>query len=156
MLQKPELSASVMGHLARKQTLPSNFLYMPYFYFLFLYCQGVFAIVEFTDEESVTRILHQESLPLLHDRRLTVKERTVNKVSLQNKTPRSKKSKPANDAQQHLHRPWQNREIAAFLSEEIVNKLKSSVYTVCGNCYGICYSSWFEMIAYGINHQCSR
>ena len=33
MLQKPELSAGLMGHLARMQTLP----YLPYYFYLFIY-----------------------------------------------------------------------------------------------------------------------
>lgn len=97
---------------------------MPFFH------QGVFAIVEFTDEETVSRVLQEESLPLLNGKRLTVKERTLNKASLQSKTPTSKKRKPSNDSQQHPHSHWQNREIAAFVPDETVNELKSSTYTV--------------------------
>ena len=100
---------------------------------LSLHCQGVFAIVEFADEESVTRILRQESLPLLNGKPLTVKKRTANKASFQNKTQKEKEHK-AEDSQRHLHSQWQNREIAEFVSEELANKLKSSLYTVGRNC----------------------
>ena len=95
--------------------------------FLFSYCQGVFAIVELADEESVTKILHRESLPPLNGKQLTVKERTVNKACLPNKTLTSKKIQPGNDSEQHPHGQWQTKE---FVPEELVNKLKSSAYTV--------------------------
>ena len=97
---------------------------MPFFH------QGVFAIVEFTDEETVSRVLHEESLPLLNGKRLTVKERTLNKASLQSKTPTSKKRKPNNDSQPHPHGHWQSREVATFVPDETVNEVKSSTYTV--------------------------
>jgi len=69
-------------------------------------------------------------LPLLNDKQLTVKERTVNKAYLQIKTARPEKSKPTDHSWQHLHGQWQTKEIAEFVPEELVNKLKSSVYTV--------------------------
>ena len=110
------------------------------FFFLFfsLYCQGIFAIVELADEESVSKILCEESLPPLNSRQLTVKERTVNKVRLQNKTPKSKNNQPGNDSQQHPHGQWQHRQIAEFVPEELINELKSSVYTVGGKMF-YCY-----------------
>ena len=79
----------------------------------------------------MTSVLQQESLPLLNENRLTVKERTVNKANLQYKTQKMKKNKP--DGSQHqLHRLSQNHEITEFVPEELVNKIKSSVSTVGG------------------------
>lgn len=79
----------------------------------------------------MTSVLQQESLPLLNENRLTVKERTVTKANLQYKTQKMKKNKP-DGSQRHLHRLSQNQEIAEFVSEELVNKIKSSVSTVGG------------------------
>lgn len=80
----------------------------------------------------MTSVLQQESLPLLNENRLTVKERTVNKANLQYKTQKMKKNKP-DGSQHHLHRLSQNQEIAEFVPEELVNKIKTSVSTVGGN-----------------------
>ena len=80
----------------------------------------------------MTSVLQQESLPLLNENRLTVKERTVNKANLQYKTQKMKKNKP-DGSQHHLHRLSQNQEIAEFVPEELVKKIKSSVSTVGGN-----------------------
>ena len=104
------------------------------FVLTFCFCQGVFAIVELADEEGVSKILCEESLPPLNDKQLTVKERTVNKVRLLNKTPKSKNNQPSNDSQQCPHGQRQPRQIAEFVPEELVNELKSSVYTVCEKC----------------------
>ena len=79
----------------------------------------------------MTSVLQQESLPLLNENRLTVKGRTVNKANLQYKTQKMKKNNP-DGSQHHLHRP-QNQEIAEFVPEELVNKIKTSVSTVGGN-----------------------
>ena len=79
----------------------------------------------------MTSVLQQESLPLLNENCLTVKERTVNKANLQYKTQKTKKNKP-DGSQHHLHRLSQSQEIAEFVPEELVNKIKSSVGTVGG------------------------
>lgn len=91
--------------------------------FCFFLFKGVFAIVEFADEESVTAVLTQESLPILNGKRLTVKERTVNKAALQVKLQKSRKRK-RNDSQQDSE--GQQEEMASFLSEDLITKLKST------------------------------
>lgn len=79
--------------------------------------------MEFADEESVTAVLTQESLPILNGKRLTVKERTVNKAALQVKLQKSRKRK-RNDSQQDSE--GQQEEMASFLSEDLITKLKST------------------------------
>jgi len=85
----------------------------------------VFAIVEFADEESVATILTLESLPPFHGKRLTVKERTVNKAAHQVKVQKSRKRKRC-DSQQDPEGQHDNKELASFLSEDLITKLKSS------------------------------
>ena len=92
--------------------------------------------MEFSDEESVTTVLTQESLPLFNGKRLTVKERTVNKVALQFKTQKSRKRKHS-DSQQSQEAHGENKEMAPFLSEDLLVKLKSSL-TVGGICSCTC------------------
>lgn len=99
---------------------------------MFCLFKGVFAIVEFANEESVTMVLTQESLPLLNGKRLTVKERTVNKAALQFKVQKSRKRK-RDDSQQDPEGQQDNKEMASFLSEELIAKLKSSP-TVGASC----------------------
>jgi len=79
--------------------------------------------VEFANEESATAVLTQESLPSLNGKRLTVKERTLNKVALQVKLPKTRKRK-RNDSQQDAE--GQQEEMASFLSEDLITKLKST------------------------------
>ncbi|XP_074622924.1 poly(A) RNA polymerase, mitochondrial-like isoform X1 [Acropora palmata] len=93
--------------------------------------KGVFAIVEMTDEESVSSILQQKTLPLLGGKRLIVKERSVNKDSLCSALPRPKINKPRKDSRPHPYtQQWQNAQMAAFVSEELAKKLRSSVYKI--------------------------
>lgn len=79
--------------------------------------------MEFADEESVTAVLTQELLPSLNGKRLTVKERTVNKAALQVKLQKSRKRK-RNDSQQDSE--GLQEEMASFLSEDFITKLKST------------------------------
>ena len=79
--------------------------------------------MEFADKESVSVVLTQESLPLLNGKWLTVKERTVNKAALQGKVQTSRKRK-RNDSQEEGQQD--NKEMAFFLSEDLITKLKSS------------------------------
>lgn len=79
--------------------------------------------MEFADEESVIAVLTQESLPIFNGKRLTVKERTVNKAALQVKLQKSRKRK-CNDSQQDSE--GQQEEMASFLSEDLITKLKST------------------------------
>ena len=88
--------------------------------------------MEFADEESVTAVLTLESLPLFNGKRLTVKERTINKAALQLDVQKSRKRKRHDsrhdpEGQQHL------KEMASFLSEDLITKLKSSL-TVSKSC----------------------
>lgn len=83
------------------------------------------------NEESVSNILLEKSLPLFNGKRLTVKERTHNKASPQNATTRSKMVKPSKDSWHHsLGQQWQSAQIAAFVPEKLAKKLKSSVKKV--------------------------
>lgn len=109
------------------------------FNFCFFLVKGVFAIVEFADEESVTAVLTLESLPLFNGKRLTVKERTVNKAALQVKVQNSRKRK-RHDSQQDPEGQHDNTEMAPFLSEDLITKLKSSP-TVGGSCILVHISS---------------
>lgn len=94
--------------------------------------QGVFAIVEFDSEESVTKVLSQlQSLPPLHKKHLTVKERTVAQTSYQFKIQKPKK-RGHDDPEQHHHGHLESKEMANFLSKDLIVKL-NSLMTVCGN-----------------------
>ncbi|KAL9968156.1 hypothetical protein ACROYT_G026494 [Oculina patagonica] len=86
--------------------------------------KGVFAIVEFSNAESVNTVLTQESLPLLNGKRLTVKERTVNKAAPQFKTQKSRKCKH-DDSQYNQDPHLETKEMAPFLTENLIVKLKS-------------------------------
>lgn len=92
--------------------------------------------MEFSNEENVTRVLSEESLPLFNGKRLTVKERTVNKAAFQFKVPKPRKRK-LDDSQQNPERHCKNKEMAPFLSEDLILKLKSSL-TVGGSCRILC------------------
>ena len=88
-----------------------------------------------TDEESVSNILQQETLPLFSGKRLIVKERSVNKASLCSASSRPKINKPRKDSRPHPYaQQWQNAEMASFVSEELAKKLRSSVYKVSTKC----------------------
>ena len=87
--------------------------------------------MEFANEESVTTVMNQQSLPLLSGKRLTVKERTDTKTGLQFKTQKSRKRKH-DDSQQHHHGHWENKEMAPFLSRDLIVKLNSYL-TVSGS-----------------------
>lgn len=88
-----------------------------------------------TDEESVSSILQQTTLPLLGGKRLIVKERSVNKDSLCSALPRPKINKPRKDSRPHSYtQQWQIAQMAAFVSEEFAKKLRSSVYKVSAKC----------------------
>ena len=88
--------------------------------------------MEFADGESVTAILTLESLPAFNGKQLTVKERTVNKAAHQFKVQKSRKRK-RDDSQQDPESQHDNKELASFLSEDLITKLKSSP-TVGGSC----------------------
>ena len=88
--------------------------------------------MEFADEESVTGILTLESLPLFNGKRLTVKERTINKSALQLNMQKSRKRK-RHDSRQDPEGQQDNKEMASFLSEDLITKLKSSL-TVSESC----------------------
>lgn len=88
--------------------------------------------MEFADEESVTAVLTLDSLPLFNGKRLTVKERTINKAALQLKVQKSRKRK-RHDSQQDPEGQLDNKEMASFLSEDLITKLKSSL-TVGESC----------------------
>lgn len=92
--------------------------------------------MEFSNEKSVTTVLTQELLPLLNGKRLTVKERTVNKAALQFKSQKSRKRKH-DDSQQNQNPYLETKEMAPFLSEDLIVKLKSCL-TVGGSCSYIC------------------
>ena len=88
--------------------------------------------MEFVDEESVTVVLTLESLPLFNGKRLTVKERTISKAALQLNVQKSRKRK-RHDSQQDPEGQQDNKELASFLSEDLITKLKSSL-TVSKSC----------------------
>lgn len=88
--------------------------------------------MKFADEESVTAILTLESLPLFNGKRLTVKERTINKSALQLNMQKSRKRK-RHDSRQDPEGQQDNKEMASFLSEDLITKLKSSL-TVSESC----------------------
>ena len=88
-----------------------------------------------TDEESVSNILQQKTLPLFGGKRLIVKERSVNKDSLCSALPRQKINKPRKDSRPHSYtQEWQNAQMASFVPEELAKKLRSSVYKVSAKC----------------------
>lgn len=88
-----------------------------------------------TDEESVSNILQQKTLPLFGGKRLIVKERSVNKESLCSALPRQKINKPRKDLRPHSYtQEWQNAQMASFVPEELAKKLRSSVYKVSAKC----------------------
>ena len=88
--------------------------------------------MEFADEESVTAVLTLETLPLFNGKQLKVKERTLNKAALQVNVQKSRKRK-CHDSRQDPEGQLDNKEMAWFLSEDLITKLKSSL-TVGESC----------------------
>ncbi|XP_022810505.1 speckle targeted PIP5K1A-regulated poly(A) polymerase-like [Stylophora pistillata] len=87
--------------------------------------KGVFAIVEFSSEESVAKMLSQlESLPPLHKKHLTVKERTLTKTGFQFKMQKPIK-RGHDDSEQYHCGHLGSKEMAKFLSKDLIVKLNS-------------------------------
>ena len=78
----------------------------------------MYAIVEFQQEESVSKVLGKQELPPLNGRTLRVKARSV-----------PKERKPGHGAGIHLSPSRKHnleQELPSFLGEEVITKLRSA------------------------------